>query len=211
MTTNTDRLGLIKATTPDQFSTADLATNLDTLDAKPGVHLCESTTRPSTWGPDQEGMAIWETDTKLLWHWSGSAWERHLPKNHLRRAARLTDLSTSSTTFVAVVTAAGVSVPAGDRRVLVVATWDSIENTAGMSVCAIYRDSELLKQWNLSGDNAPANAFQESNGGTVTVTDQPGAGSFTYVFMFRASNTYGGTSYARATSNNPISIDLIEV
>jgi hypothetical protein len=57
----------------DPFLRQDFVDNWNKLDAAPGVHICDSTTRP-TWGSSQAGRLIWLTDWKQFQFWDGSAW-----------------------------------------------------------------------------------------------------------------------------------------
>lgn len=74
MTTKSPKLGLIVPTTTDQFKTADIAANWNTIDGSPGIFPCTSSTRP-TWGSSQVGRYIVETDTHRLLQWTGTAWQ----------------------------------------------------------------------------------------------------------------------------------------
>ena len=71
MATYTDKLGLIKPAGTDPFLLTDFNSNTDLIDRAPGVHYCTSSTRPS-WGVDEAGRMIVETDTKKMFIWPGS-------------------------------------------------------------------------------------------------------------------------------------------
>lgn len=74
MTTKSPKLGLTVPTTTDQFKTADIAANWNTIDGSPGIFPCTSSTRP-TWGTSQVGRTILETDTHRSLQWTGTAWQ----------------------------------------------------------------------------------------------------------------------------------------
>src|SRR3954452_20373739 len=106
MPTPTTRMGLLKPTTADPFSTADLAANWQKIDDSPGTYVCTSTTRPP-WGAAQRGRKIHETDTLLNWTWDGANFQRDAPRGLLKttsgawaRGQRTTDITTTSTTGV---------------------------------------------------------------------------------------------------------------
>lgn len=69
----TDRLALRKPTGSDPFLRSDFEYNWERVDDYPGSFPCTSTTRPS-WGTDQAGLFIHETDTGKFVRWTGSAW-----------------------------------------------------------------------------------------------------------------------------------------
>lgn len=71
MATYTDKLGLIKPAGTDPFLLSDFNDNTDAIDRAPGVHYCTSSTRPS-WGTNEAGRLIVETDTKKMFIWPGS-------------------------------------------------------------------------------------------------------------------------------------------
>ena len=73
MSSLTSRLGLIRWALSDKWRNQDLVDNWNAIDAAPGTHICTAATRP-TWGANQAGRKILETDTGLEYRWSGSAW-----------------------------------------------------------------------------------------------------------------------------------------
>lgn len=77
MSTLTSRMSLKKPDGPDPFDLADFVDNWDKIDAAPGVYICTSSTRPS-WGVDQAGRVILETNTRRRLLWTGSAWAEPL-------------------------------------------------------------------------------------------------------------------------------------
>lgn len=90
--TPSPHLGLTRPAGTDPFLRATIVDDLDILDQYPGVFPCLSTARP-TWGPDQAGMLISETDTGLLRRWDGTAWG--VPENSVRSQRLSLSLSTT--------------------------------------------------------------------------------------------------------------------
>jgi hypothetical protein len=72
MSTPTPRLGILKPEGSDPFRRTDFNDTWDLLDDAPGTHICTSGSRPS-WGSDQAGRLIVETDTNRILRWTGSA------------------------------------------------------------------------------------------------------------------------------------------
>lgn len=73
MSQRTPRQNLIVNNGSDPFLLSDFVTNLNTLDSAPGIAPCTSSTRP-VWGANQSGRLIYETDTRRIIAWSGTAW-----------------------------------------------------------------------------------------------------------------------------------------
>lgn len=69
----TTRLGLKSPLSTDPFQTSDFVDNWTVLDGTPGVYVCLSSSRPSTWGIDQKGRTIVETDTGRQLMWDGAS------------------------------------------------------------------------------------------------------------------------------------------
>lgn len=208
MTTLSDRLGLKRHTTADAFHVADYADNWAVLDDFPGIYICTSGTRP-TWAAAQEGMSIYETDKKLVWHWDGAAWERLLPQGLLAHAQITADINTAATSYQVAVTANAV-VAAGGRRVQITAAIPSVASTASFTWLAIYRAATKLTEWaNKGGAGATVDDREEPE--FVTIFDQPAAASYAYTIQYRADATYAGTSTLAATANSPISLTVVEV
>ena len=84
MPTSSDKLGLSKPLTTDPFDTATIAANWQIVDDHPGVFICTSGTRP-TWGANQDGMFIFETDSGLAYRWDNGSGSflRLNPTGHL--------------------------------------------------------------------------------------------------------------------------------
>lgn len=68
----TDRVALRKNDGSDPFLRDDFTYNWDRLDDYPGYFPCTAGTHP-TWGVDQAGLLIHETDTGKVLRWTGSA------------------------------------------------------------------------------------------------------------------------------------------
>lgn len=72
MATSTTKLGLTKPDFVDVVDISELNDNADAIDAAVGATIVTSATRPaSPWA----GQIIFETDTKSVFSWDGSAWQ----------------------------------------------------------------------------------------------------------------------------------------
>lgn len=205
MGTLTPRLGLKSPVAADNFVTADLAFNWSALDAAPGVHICTSTTRP-TWVSAHAGRLIFETDTNLVWRWSGSAWARLGPSGLLATTTRTTDFSTTATTNQTVLSLP-VTMPAGGRSVRVVANIGrlSISSSSHTATLVLLRDATVLREWPTVSATA-TNVFHLC----WDLPDTPAAGSRTYSLALRSSNA-AGTAQVYATTLAPITLDVTEL
>lgn len=208
MTTLTERLGLKRHTLADRFRIQDYTDNWNLLDGAPGIFICTTATRP-TWGTSQAGRSIYETDTKLFWQWSGSAWERVFGRGTVAHVERLSNLSTTSFSYTAVVSVATV-IAAGSRRHLVVAQAPGAYSTQGLTGFALYRGGTLLQEWLHQGSDGAAAAAQPRPVSMVA-TDVPVDGSATYTLQFRAVVGFGGTCTIQGATNKPIGLTVVEV
>lgn len=75
--TPSPRLSLKRNDGADPFLRQDFIDNWDKIDLAPGVHICTSGSRP-TWGADEAGRQIWETDMRRNVGWTGSTWIEEL-------------------------------------------------------------------------------------------------------------------------------------
>lgn len=197
MPVTSTRLGLAKPVTSDSFTTAGLSSNLQILDTFPGIYICTSSTRP-TWGANQAGMRIYETDTDTEWRWTGSVWVRVRPRGWLGGNKRTGDYADGSGVFGVVVQQASIVVPAGSLHVEITASWWKIVIPGGESAeMALYRGATQLVAWQPFG-----------SGGAFAFTEQPAPGTYTYSLQFRGIGATGSTLKADAT--HPCSIDLKE-
>lgn len=73
MTTSTPKLNLTSWVDADPFTRTDFNNNNNVLDASPGITTATSSSRP-TLTSAQSGRSIYETDTRRLLMWSGSAY-----------------------------------------------------------------------------------------------------------------------------------------
>jgi len=205
----TDRVQLIRHTLADVFRIQDYEDNWERLDQFPGVFVCTSSTRPSTWGERQAGMFIWETDTELLWVWNGSAFARKHAKGNIGYTAVTSDASTASTSLQTAATAA-VTVAAGNRRHRITVGASEVWNTNELTQLAIYRGATALMKWYAHGGPTGPTVF-DTKPVSMTVYDLPTSGVQTYTFQYSAVATVGGTSTIEADANNPIFISVDEV
>jgi hypothetical protein len=210
MATTTLRMALNKHSLADSFRLIDYTQNWDKLDSYPGIFICTSTTRPSTWGAPQTGQSIRETDSKLTWVWNGSAFERGGPRGKLGATPRTADIATTSANYVIAVQTS-VVIPAGGRDVLVIAEIPKADSTAGVVALALVRDSTLLTEWRTTGDTSVTPAMQPK-GAPFTCRDQaPLAGAHAYALQFAAPSGFAGTATLRAAVTSPIQITVIEI
>lgn len=74
MSTLTTKLGLKIPALSDPFLRQDYEDALTAIDRAPGIHYCTSATRP-TWVAGKSDRLIFESDTRRLLYWTGSAWQ----------------------------------------------------------------------------------------------------------------------------------------
>lgn len=195
------RLGLVKPARTDPFVTSDIANNWQKIDDAPGAHICTSTTRPS-WGSGQAGRLIMETDSGLVWRWTGTTFVRLHPSGLLRKtdgtfahATRTSDFSTSSGDFVTAVWLSNVVVPAGGRPVQITVNYPRVRNANGLSEVAIFRTTTsngtpLLDRWQVEGWDTSKSTSEGGSGGSRSIID-----------LNLAPGTYNWSLQIRAWSN----------
>lgn len=229
MTTLTKHLSLIKPTPTDAFSTADIASNWESIDTAPGVHICTSTTRP-TWTTSQKGRMIRETDTGLLWNWSGTTWERQAGKGILTRSdgsaavqTRTTDFSTTSSTAVLVAGISNVVVPPGNRTLLFSIMWSRAYATNGYFYGRAYHHSggtpasnsgTRHMQWAITGAHKDPDGTSKGGLGTANVWYQNGLPAGTYGFSFQVllhGNDAGNTATVTGSPDIPLTLAVAEL
>lgn len=230
MPTPTAKLGLLKPSTVDPFSTTDIATNWQTIDNNPGVLICTSATRPGmagapAWGAAHKGREILETDTMLKWIWNGTAFIRAAPLGLLSTtggglayAARTSNYSISSATYAVALTLANVVVPAGNRTLMVVATFPRATNSVtGVSAMGIWRTATAngtprIGSWYIAGDNTSPTPGAGGSGGSYVTYEKGGlpAGVYTYTIQFARYGT-SGTSVISADTTTPLELTVTEI
>ena len=171
-------------------------------------------------------MLIVETDTGLVWRWTGTTFVRLYGSGVLRTttgalavATRTTDFSTSSTTAHQVVVAvSNVVVPDGGRPIMVVVSFQKGENSAGIFVAAVIRSASnngtpVLGQWVVSGDSTSPSAGAQGAGSSYVgwETSALSPGAYAWSFQIRSSSSYGGTSYIRSDVNNICRLAVVEL
>lgn len=195
MTTQSARLGLIVPGRSDSFVTADLAANYATLDRSPGVYPCLSTGRP-TWSAPQAGMLISETDTGLLWRWTGSAWARVCAAGRLKTtagayayAARGSQFATTSqSAYVVALTLPNVVVPDGGRPLSVHCAWDNATNANGFFFGLVARSGSV-------GGPTVGGVFQViPAAGNYDAEEPSGLAAGTYTYSVQVKAVAGGTA-----------------
>ena len=216
------RMSLVKPSKTDQFSTADIAANWQKIDDSPGTYVCTSTSRP-LWNTNQRGRMIWETDTKLLWAWSGSAWDRVYPTGMLRNSSNSpaykvfsSTFSTQSGSFVSVFSISNVVVPAGGRPIEVTVNYPRIQNEAGMCEGALIRSTAnngtpLIERWQITGDStSPASGAQGEGGSRTSIETGLAAGTYSWSFQIRSWSN-GKTTSMDATSGRSAALWIKEL
>lgn len=224
------RLGLKRPQISDAFSTQDIYDSYTLLDGYPGTFICTSSTRPGTWGVAQSGQYIFETDTSLMWRWSGSAWVRARPLGLLGHTPLTSDFATAATSPTsaspsAVAMTCTVSVPATTagsttRRIRVTASWYRIDNgtatTLGAAEVSLYRDGTptLLGVAGVRGRPATAaSPLDWGSGGSLVAYDTPAVagGTITYSLRINSLAAIGGTTTLRASATTPAALVVEEI
>lgn len=229
MTTLTKFLRLIKPSPQDSFSTADIAANWEEIDKAPGVHICTSTTRP-TWSGTQAGRLIWETDTRLLWSWSGTAWQRQAGRGILTRSdgspaisTRTTDFSTTSSTSVLVAGVSNVVIPPGQRSLLFSIMWSRAYSTKGYFYGRAYHHNggtpvansgTQQMQWAITGASKDPDGTSKGGGGVANVWYPNGLPAGTYGFSFQIALhplDAGNTATITGSPTIPLTLAVAEL
>lgn len=220
-TSDTPRLGLKRPLPGHGFSKQEYYDNLTLLDALPGITICTSSSRPTTWAAANEGQFIWETDKDLIWRWDGSQFMRVSPVGLLGTAELATAFNTAATSAQTALSCA-VTVPATSpgstaKRIRVEASWYALDNgtstTLGVCEVSLRRDPGdvlIRKMRHIGRPDTAADPTQWGGGGTIVGFDAPSAGSTTYRLCINSIATVGGTSTLRADISNPAFISVEE-
>lgn len=209
MTTLTQRLGLKRHTTGDRFRIADYVDNWLVLDAAPGRHICTSATHPVTWDAAHIGRGIRETDTGLDWRWNGTVFVRESPKGDLGSADVVANAATASTAPVVAITT-NVTVPAGDRPVMVHLSGPGVYSTVGLTRLYLFRGATQIQSW-LSHGRLTGTADDQPRAISMSIRDTPGVGAQAYTLQFSAEAGYGGTSTLIAAAGTPLRLSVVEI
>ena len=222
MASLTARLGLKRPATTDPYVTQDQYDQYTLLDGFPGMFICTSTTRPTTWGAAHTGMLIYETDSSLTWRWvNGLGFLRSQITGMLADPSQITaDFATANTAPQIAITS-NVTVPttnAGStaRRIEIIANWYCLDNgtatTLGASEVSIWRGAvRLLTQLSPGRPTTDTQPLDWGNGGVIIAHDNPAAGAQTYTLRINALATIGGTSTMRASAVNPAELCVKEI
>lgn len=220
MTTPSTKMGLALPSQADQFSTSDIRSNWEKIDAAPGTHICLSNQRP-TWSTSQAGRRIFETDTNLEWTWTGTAFKRiaglgllHAADGTPSYAERVTDFSTNSDSTVKVVAVTNVVVPAGQRPIRVDVSWKKAFNDKGSFTGTIYQSNTnnggpVLASWLIESP-----ALENNAGGGSFFAIEPGglaAGNYDFSFQVNAPASKGGSTRLEANTVSPVIIYVTEL
>jgi hypothetical protein len=177
MSSFSTRLSLKRPDGSDPFLRQDYVDNLNKLDAAPGIHICTSSGLPS-WGSNENGRLVYETDTDRLMRWNGTAFVEpaYGPKAY-----------SAAITYSGITQGESVAI----NRAIANITVARATNITGV----------LTVRWNVrTGDYQSLGVQASVNGTTVGpagVVDQIGPGSTnlvnTSVVPFRASLASPGT------------------
>jgi hypothetical protein len=218
MPTSSTRLALNIFSTADVFSTAQYDANWSLLDNYPGIFVCTSSTRP-TWGANQNGMRIHETDTGLSWVWNGSAFSRGSPSGNLGRITRTSNIGATTTwtppstgTLTTVLTET-VHPPNGNRLLMIVAEVPEVQNPNGLSYLVIQRDSTILNSYPVwtAQETGSGNSGNAGSKGEFITFDTPNETSAVYTLAFSAATATGGTTTLVGAATRPIGLTVIEI
>lgn len=221
MSTPSPKMGLTLPTTTDRFSTSELRSNWEKIDASPGTFICTSSTRPA-WGSSQAGRQIYETNTNLTWTWTGTAWTRTLGGTGLLKlgtgtnavAERTTDFETFSESFVRILTLTGVVVPDGRRPLMLAASWDAMENTGSTSYVAIFRSASNNSGPILARTQVISSTAGAGPGGQILAFERDGlaAGSYDFSLQVRVVSASANTkTRVQGSALAPIQLTVVEL
>jgi len=215
------RLGLALPAQVDRFSTEEVKSNWQKIDAAPGTHICTSSTRPSTWGTNQDGRLILEVDTNLVWRWAAatSDWKRVSGGTGVLLRSdgtpaineRTIDFATSSTTFVRACTITNVVIPAGRRPIMVMAVWDQATNAGGKSYGAIFRSATNNSGPQMSRITVPQASSGSGPGANHIAVEKAGLSAGTYDFSLQFRCSTAGPLTISGDATQPISLSVIEL
>lgn len=209
MTTLSARLGLKRHTTADRFHIQDYADNWAILDNYPGALICTSTSRPTTWGVGQAGLRINETDTNLIWRWTGTAFVRQTGSGLLGRATVTSDTATTSFSPVTAVSLTQ-AIPDGQRPLQISVSAGGVYSTGGVTRLAVMRGSTVLTTWLHQGAVGSA-AAQQPQPLAMTLFDTPNVASATYSLAMNAEAGFGGTCTISASLSSPLALSVVEL
>lgn len=216
MPTPSTHIGINIVSGGENFSTATYNANWNLIDQFPGIFLCTSLTRPVSWGTNQTGMLIFESDSGLYWQWTGSSFIRFKLKGLLGNTRQTAPVSTASTwtpggsTGLITVVSQITVIPSGNRTLMVVAEVPKLTNTNGIGMLAIQRDTTVLNWWNIVSFNDGTVNGQGKPGPFITF-DVPSTTSSTYSIMMASTVTFGGTTTVTGSLAQPISISVVEI
>lgn len=197
---------------------SDYHYNWTRLDEYPGLLVVDDLSLlPVGWADAQAGQLVYigaGAHRGLFYTWDGSGWERRLPAGELVSVGVDGPTSTTSTSYVTVLTASTL-VPIG-RSVMVVASGPSVANSNGGTDLGIFRDSVSLMQWSQPGRSGSVSSYERprplsmvafdivhGSGGTVTTVN--------YTLQFKAPSDLVGTSTIGASADAQASITIIEI
>lgn len=201
MPTTSAKLGIAKPLTTDDFDTSEIAANWQLVDDHPGVYICTNATRP-TWGANQDGMLIYETDTQRYYRWrnSDTSFVRDIPRGYLGGNTKTTNTTNATTTPASLLSETGV-VALGDRTLQITVGWP---DATGSGKVYLYRGGTKLTERHID-----AGTGDSSKGGQIVFFDTPSAATYTYEAQLVADT--GDSLTVVGASGAPVTIDVVEV
>lgn len=145
----TSRLALMNPVGSDAFVTADFSQTFGILDQNPGVlPVPNAASRPTTYNAAQHGSLVYQTDLNIVWAWyqpnSGTTgqWTRVGNTGYLNGYVNSSTISTSTTSYSSgpTIVSGSVTVPGG-RGILVLWSWDRLDNQYGRSVVSYWENN----------------------------------------------------------------------
>jgi hypothetical protein len=156
----TDKLGLIKPSTTDDFKTSEIANTFQILDDNPGILVIPNqAARPSSWTHLQHGRTVRQMDQRVEWVWekpnSGATgvWKRYWGKGLLHTQSNAGATSSSSTNYNAgttVIQTPSLLLPGG-RPIRVTVRWGNCGNTSGLAIASYWEGSTRIHDWGING------------------------------------------------------------
>jgi hypothetical protein len=199
------RLGLTLDTTADAFLTSDVRGDFIILDMYPGLYTDTTAgiaSQTAGWGSAQEGQYVSDTDTGLVWYWTGSDLIRPwgigmLDKASVTSPVTVTSVLSSRTTLITLTT----DIPPGGRDIEVKCIMTDVANTTQDTSIFLYQDSTVIQSCVVQANLLmPVVLFAEVN---------PSAASHTYSVQAGVASASTTTFDASATS--PILLTVVEL